>query len=321
MRSDILAFATPAALFLVFLSFSFPISGANPNIIMNSDEDIEAGEFCLDCHDIDELALPGTAHEPIMLAHQIEISCISCHSGAAVHVEDPTVDNIGNPANLKTGEVLGVCTQCHQPHMELDNIGFDVHTSEGLSCLSCHSIHGGQEKLLVDDKLQFCSECHTAVANQFIKTSNHPLLDGAVSCISCHDFTGKLQPAFAHGASANCASCHPMQGGPFLYEHEPTSSFSTEGEGCVACHMPHGSSNDRLLTRPSNNLLCKQCHGTPARHINLPSGHDLTLSSYNCIECHSAVHGSNDNRNFLDPNLGAKVGSGPGSCFCHNVSG
>ena len=319
MRFNILGIVSPVAIFIAFLSFSLPTSGANPNQIINSAEDIEAGELCVDCHDEHESSLMSTAHALAMLPHQLQIGCISCHSGAAVHVEDPSTDNIGNPANKDNGIVLGICTQCHQPHMELDNAGFDPHLTEGLSCISCHSIHKGQEKLFADDKLEFCSECHTAVANQFIKTSNHPMLDGAVSCISCHNFTGKMNPMYAHGtgASANCVSCHPIEGGPHLFEHQATSGFATEGEGCVACHSPHGSSNERLLNR-TNALLCRQCHGIPARHITQHSG---IGRMYDCMECHIAVHGSNDNIKLLDPNLGAKVGTGAGSCNCHNLSG
>ncbi|HEX2897539.1 MAG TPA: cytochrome c3 family protein [candidate division Zixibacteria bacterium] len=320
MKANLMAFGLPGILFITFLFYSLPTSGANKNLYSNSPEDIEAGEMCKDCHDDYDSGLIGTAHASAMLPHKLEINCINCHSGAAVHIEDPKVDNIGSPEHMDAGGVLAVCTQCHQPHMQLDNTGFDPHLGEGLSCISCHSIHEGAEGLLQDDKMAFCGECHQTVVNQFARNSNHPLTDNAVSCISCHDFTGKIEPMFAHGASSNCASCHPMEGGPYLFEHDATSSFVTEGNGgCISCHMPHGSPNDKLLSRP-NNMLCQQCHGTPPGHRNLPLGH-ATLNSDNCMDCHSELHGSNMNRWLLDPSLGAKVGSGPGTCFCHNVSG
>ena len=319
MKKNIVAFGVPGVLFIVFLSFSMPISGANPSPSQNSPEDIEAGELCKDCHEDYESGLVGTVHAPAMLPHKLEIGCISCHSGAAGHVEDPKVGNIANPGTMAGGAVLAVCTQCHQPHMQLDNTGFDPHVSEGLSCLSCHSVHKGEQGLLLDDETQFCGGCHQGVVGQFTRNSNHPLTDNAVSCISCHDFTENLEPAFAHGASANCASCHPMEGGPYLYEHDATSSFAAEGSGgCVSCHMPHGSPNDKLLSRPNNNMLCQQCHGTPPRHVTAHNGEGV---SFDCMECHSEMHGSNNNRWLLDPNLGGKVGSGAGSCFCHNVGG
>ena len=313
-----MAFGLPGILFIAFLFYSLPISGANKNLHVNTPEDIEAGEMCKDCHDDYDSGLVGTAHASATLPHKLEINCINCHSGAAAHIEDPNIDNIGSPEKMDAGGILAVCTQCHQPHMQLDNTGFDPHLGEGLSCISCHSIHEGAEGLLRDDKMAFCGECHQTVANQFARNSNHPLTDNAVSCISCHDFTGKIEPMFAHGVSANCASCHPMEGGPYLYEHDATSSFVTESSGgCISCHMPHGSPNDKLLSRPDN-MLCQQCHGTPPGHV---TAHSQEGINFDCMECHSEMHGSNMNRFLLDPSLGAKVGTGPGSCFCHNVSG
>jgi hypothetical protein len=35
--------------------------------------------------------------------------------------------------------------------------------------------------------------------------------------------------------------------------------------------------------------------------------------------CHTEIHGSYDDPNFLDPMLDTKVGDGPGSCSCHNT--
>ncbi len=318
MKSNFLTFGIPGLFLFMIFALSLPESQANSNKLENSPEDTKAGEICKDCHEDYQSGLAGSAHGVALLSHKIEINCISCHSGAAGHVENPNVENIGNPGSLAVGGVLAVCTQCHLPHLQLDNTGFDPHVGEGLSCLSCHSIHKGEDRLLRDDKTKFCGECHQGVESQFARNSNHPLKDNAVSCISCHDFTGKLEPAFAHGASANCASCHAMEGGPFLYEHDATSSFAAEGgSGCISCHMPHGSPNAQLLSRPDD-LLCQQCHGTPAGHVTAHGGRGV---SSDCMECHSEMHGSNDNRWLLDPDLGAKVGTGAGSCFCHNVNG
>lgn len=317
VKTRLLAVIAPAILLSLGMFLSIPSSEANPTYNSFTEADFEADESCLDCHDEYDANLLATAHQLGTFPHNLDMMCISCHSGAAEHIEDPTVDNIGNPANSSHTDVLSACSQCHQPHMELDNTGFDPHLAEGLSCSSCHSVHSGTRNLMLDENEEFCGKCHTAVITQFKKVSNHPVTDGNVSCLSCHDFTGKLSPAFGHGATANCYSCHPLQSGPFLFEHEAASSFSTEGEGCVSCHSPHGSSNERLLTR-TNNMLCRQCHATPPAHFTAHSGEGAL---YDCMDCHSAVHGSNINRGLLDPNLGSKVGSGPGSCFCHNVGG
>ncbi len=275
-------------------------------------------ETCLICHEDMGETLLGTTHQ---LSSQIDkpsitIACVSCHTGGAVHIEEQTAESITNPANAQDSAANALCTQCHQPHTEMGTVGFDPHIGLDLNCVSCHSIHQGAGPLLLDEDTDFCGKCHVSVENEFLRRANHPVRDGNVSCLSCHDFTGVNSVAFGHGGNANCFQCHPLQSGPYLYEHEATSSFSTEGHGCVACHAPHGSPNERLLLQPGDNL-CRQCHGLPPRHtIN----HGGIGTQYSCVECHSEVHGSYDNRYLLDPDLGIKIGGGINACYCHYPS-
>jgi DmsE family decaheme c-type cytochrome len=270
-----------------------------------------ASETCLDCHDGYDSRLARTAHQL-----GAKIACADCHTGAEQHVEGPDAGNIGNPAKDGASVSAATCGGCHQPHSEQGMLGFDPHWGQDISCASCHKVHGEFDDLLQDDQAGFCARCHPAAAQQFKKRSNHPVADGSVTCLSCHDFTGAGQPDIGYGGNANCYGCHPQEASPYLFPHEAGSSFSTEGAGCVACHSPHGSSNERLLNQPDNRL-CRQCHGVPPRHMVTHNG---IGNSFQCIECHSEVHGSHDNGGLLDPMLGSKIGGGPGSCFCHNVS-
>lgn len=274
-------------------------------------------ETCLACHENKDQTLAATAHRlSSEIQHpSIDIACISCHSGGAAHIDNPGPETIGNPANMPGLAVDSVCTQCHDAHMSMDNVGMDPHIGANLSCVSCHKIHDGPASLLLDEGAEFCGQCHTAVVSQFRQRSNHPLTDGNVTCISCHNFTPKNEPVEGHGASANCFQCHPAMGGPFIYPHEAANSFSPQGGGCTECHSPHGSPNERLLNQPDN-MLCRQCHGIPPGHLSV---HDGIGSRYDCLECHSEVHGSNDNLYLLDPQLGVKIGGSPDACFCHNV--
>jgi len=271
-------------------------------------------ETCLMCHDgMDRLGM----HKLGSLGGKPEkaLACVSCHSGGETHVDDPSRENIGNPATMTTGAVETVCATCHQPHLELDNVGYDPHRQLDLTCSSCHRVHGEQDGLLIDDQAEFCGSCHVSAANEFQRRSNHPVLDGIVTCVSCHDFVGRTPPGYAHGQAAVCADCHAEQTGPFLFEHEAGSSFSIEGSGCIACHRPHGSPNERLLNQPGN-AMCRQCHGLPPGHL---TAHGGAYAALDCMDCHSAVHGSNDNRSLLDSRLGILLGDGPDGCFCHNV--
>ena len=277
--------------------------------------DAEPGsEICLECHDGYDLSLsegPHVADGDVERA----ATCISCHADTGTHTEDPTEDNIFNPAKRMSWEVDQVCSKCHQPHMNSGVDGFDAHVGAELSCISCHRIHDVKYGLTAGNDA--CTQCHVGVAKDFLKRSNHPLGEGIVRCVDCHDFLGERGPNFGHGIQANCQSCHPEQAGPFLFEHETAGSFSTEGEGCTACHNPHGSPNDRLLTQ-TGDLLCRQCHVEGRQHTN--TAHSGQFAGMSCIDCHNHVHGSFEpqNRFLLDPSLGSFVGGSLSSCFCHN---
>lgn len=293
---------------ILFIFSSYSVS-ANPNV---------ADETCLNCHDDYETTLASGPHQLSSKTDgaAITIACANCHAGGEVHADDPSVENITNPANSDAFDADKTCSACHQAHLQWGNDGFDQHAGTQMTCMSCHSVHGSTKNLVLLDDAKFCGKCHVNVSSQFMNRSNHPKKDGNVSCIGCHDISGKNEPNFGFGSGANCYSCHPELSGPYLYEHEVTSSFSTEGgEGCVSCHDPHGSPNDRLLREPINNL-CQQCHGVPPLHR---TAHQGQYASVDCFECHSEVHGSYDNHGLLDPNLGTRLSGAPEACYCHNV--
>jgi len=274
-------------------------------------------ETCLACHEDYDRGLSSTPHRlssSLTDSKRVDVSCSGCHPGGDIHVDDPSIDNITNPGR-EHQETVRICLTCHDPHLELDNVGFDPHLQQGLSCASCHSVHGGNDRLLLDESSEFCGACHVGLAAQWSRTSSHPLREDQVQCLSCHDFTGGKEPSFGHGLSENCTACHAEVSGPFLFEHNATSSFYPDGGGCVECHSPHGSPNERLLTQPGD-LLCTQCHGVPPLHRSF---HDGIGTQFQCIECHADIHGSDDNRGLLDADLGAKIEGTPTGCSCHGT--
>ncbi|UCD64818.1 MAG: hypothetical protein JSW34_05125 [Candidatus Zixiibacteriota bacterium] len=299
--------ALALSLCLVFILASHSEPFAQPSSF--EDED------CLACHEAYDSGLTPTVHR---LASTIDkpvttVTCVSCHPGADSHFDDPAPGTIGNPLVMEPADVADLCTACHESHPEAQTAGFDPHINLELSCTSCHTVHGTNETLLIDRSGGFCGTCHVAAVNDFRKRSSHPLVEGSVGCLDCHGFTLDSEPDYGHGTNAPCFGCHPQQGGPFLFEHEATASFTPEGDGCVACHAPHGSPNDRLLTQPDDRL-CLQCHAAPPGHL---TAHGGALTSYACMDCHSETHGSYDNLFLLDPQLGDKLASGPDGCFCH----
>jgi len=240
------------------------------------------------------------------------IGCVSCHAGGAVHVDDPSPENIFKPAADDASRTIQLCTGCHDPHREPSGIAYVHLMKTGVACTSCHAVHRETSGI---DAAKVCGECHVAMTSQFVSTSNHPTVGNELGCLDCHTAGSRNMPHPGQGGAVDCSSCHTEHSGPFLYEHEAAWSFTTDGGSCLSCHDPHGSVNDRLLRQPPDGL-CRQCHGTPPAHR---TAHFGLAAGYGCIDCHSAIHGSNNNRSLLDPRLGTIIGEGPDGCYCHNV--
>ena len=71
-------------------------------------------------------------------------------------------------------------------------------------------------------------------------------------------------------------------------------------DGCVSCHSPHGSVNDKML-KARNTSLCYQCHfqnqpsGTSIIHGGVDHSNSVIRGTCWSAGCHEAVHGSNVN--------------------------
>jgi len=93
-----------------------------------------------------------------------------------------------------------------------------------------------------------------------------------------------------------CFKCHAEKAGPFVFEHAPVKT-----EGCVVCHAQiHGSSNPRLLSRANVNLQCLECHTvTPLAGGGTPGFHNQAQKYQACTLCHTQIHGSNVDKDFL----------------------
>jgi len=91
----------------------------------------------------------------------------------------------------------------------------------------------------------------------------------------------------------SCAQCHREQSRTFAFEHEALR------EGCVTCHQPHGSINQKMLTERDNNL-CLKCHSQIQSNpgevfVGKRDDHSMFIRGKTCWSagCHNAVHGSN----------------------------
>ena len=267
---------------------------------------IEESETCLDCHEDQVATLAGSAH--LLTGSEdlapMAVGCIGCHDGWETHIEDPSGENIADLESYSMNDQAEVCGRCHRNPHQTAMISTDPHSRTDIRCLSCHRIHDNPNRMLVrDDGDNYCAVCHTAVAMEFKRRSVHPLESGNVGCTDCHHLGNIEDNLFAAGLDWTCQKCHSELAGPFIHEHSATYNHLVEGNGCVECHEPHGSPNDRLL-RQSGNGICYQCHGVPPRHRTAHSGLGTSLD---CVDCHTDIHGSNENRFYLDPDLGTKL--------------
>ena len=231
------------------------------------------------------------------------------------------------PPNIPGAEYVGSdkCADCHEDktrdfptssHARLQAKG---ENAKNIGCESCHgpgSLHvaagGGRntagEPHIINPRKnpETCFQCHATLRAQFQLPHHHPVMEGKMSCADCHNpHKGKaikgggttLQQSVKGGGLAfmsmndTCMQCHTAQRGPFVYEHEAVR------QGCIVCHSPHGSVNQRMLNE-RNHTLCLKCHfqeqRVPGRIFIGDVDHSNFLPQGTCWSagCHEEPHGS-----------------------------
>ena len=212
-------------------------------------------------------------------------AALLCGAGVAASAEPPA-------AVAKSGP----CLECHDDARRVHWTG-SRHERHGVTCTSCHLPHAageGPSRLKAGTEPETCLGCHAAVRSRSLRTSRHPVRDGALACSSCHGPHGTANDAMLARPTATeaCLQCHGELRGPFLWEHAPAR------EDCTLCHDAHGSSHRPLLVSRVP-YLCQRCH----LNVQHPSDlFDLSDSGGGgvarrapeqaCARCHRAVHGS-----------------------------
>lgn len=226
------------------------------------------------------------------------------------------------PPAIPGAEFVGseACETCHEPitrnfrtatHARLKAQGDNA---KNIGCESCHgpgSLHvqsGGGPHTIINPRKSpdNCFQCHLEVRARFNLPHRHPVLENKVSCVDCHNphvgmaikgGATNLQQSLKGGGIAflggneTCFQCHKAQRGPFVFEHEAMR------KGCVTCHSPHGSINQRMLTE-RNGTLCLKCHfqqqKSPGQIFIGDTDHTTFLPQGTCWSagCHEAIHGS-----------------------------
>jgi len=247
-------------------------------------------DMCLGCHDTLLPALQRTPHYSVN-----SVECEDCHGPGSDHMEDPSPENIISFRQQAGREITDICKSCHTEFHTGSS-----HYEEQRSCLSCHDMWHSDATVsddptpnvhLVKSKTEsLCTTCHQKVAHDFMKPYRHKQVLFANVCLNCHNPHQSERELRARQIERKCITCHPDAGGPFVYVH-----LGTRHEGCLECHVPHGTPNPNLLTRPDPRFLCLSCH------TDVPAFHDQTDPRYRqCTSCHTAVHGSNVSRKLFN---------------------
>ncbi|MGC9158005.1 MAG: DmsE family decaheme c-type cytochrome [Terracidiphilus sp.] len=271
---------------------------AQAQVMDTTPGDYVGSEMCANCHADVSAKFASNPHTKMALMHgKSGVTCENCHGAGKAHVDGGgDVTKIFDPAKATPQQVDATCLHCHAGAHP--NYLRSPHAEAGLSCISCHSIHDSRtpEDLLRASQPTLCYQCHTDIKPSFDMPFHHPVNEGMVGCTDCHDVHGTFQnDNLRVTADQNriCTKCHMDVRGPFVYEHAPV-----KGEGCLACHTPHGSQNARLLNMPNINVLCNQCHSQVAQDTvhGMNAG---SVESVPCTSCHTYIHGSNLNAAFL----------------------
>jgi DmsE family decaheme c-type cytochrome len=275
----------------------------DPSLYVGSDT-------CKTCHEEIYTKFATTPHFATTMDAKLDAhkgvewhGCEACHGPGKEHV-----DNGGDKSKIFTfkdatpQQTSAPCLRCHQYTEEHGNYGRSMHLANGVACIDCHSPHEAKESqfLMKQTAPQLCYGCHEDVRAQFARPFHHRVNEGLMQCNDCHNPHGSFRPqqlrASVSGDSV-CLDCHTEKQGPFVYHHEALT------EGCVVCHTPHGSTNQRLLQQNQVNLLCISCHSLPATAgpPGTPSFHDQSTKYQSCTLCHVAIHGSNTSNVFFTP--------------------
>mgnify|MGYP003663636535 CR=1 FL=1 len=212
----------------------------------------EGSALCISCHDFGPQSPVHALMEGSHGLHKDSDAmrerrgCEDCHGPSASHAASPTQVSPGvsfGPRWSASGaEQDSACLACHEQNTAV-NWRDAMHMVKGVTCVSCHDIHTGGDKVLFESRqAEVCTMCHKAQK------------------AGIHGLGGKLdaQPA--------CSTCH----NPHDHESAKTQMLLTRSAGCRTCHDLVTMANDPTVSEKATNYhkvmasperTCIECHG------------------------------------------------------------
>jgi predicted CXXCH cytochrome family protein len=294
-------------------------------------------ERCRACHKSELQEFGKTPHAAITPASKDAVTgCEMCHGPGKAHADAEEAAHGDDAATAAATKLIFAfhanpqknserCMHCHITSREQAGFEHSTHIKHGVACNDCHATHlveaaGNPRRvnitsaqaaffsvpqlpeenrwlhnsLLKKSQPDLCAGCHANIIAQFALPTHHRVPEGAMKCTDCHNPHGTSNRATLRQTGwETCTQCHIEKRGPFVFEHS-----AVKVEGCTACHTPHGSVNRMLMVRREERFLCLQCHVDPFA-ANVPHSRLSFQTRGDCTRCHSSIHGSNFDVNFL----------------------
>src|SRR5580704_13448993 len=169
--------------------FAASPAGINPFGAKTSQSAAAPGDYvgqetCATCHDEVAKGFNSNPHTKLAEMHgKTGVTCEGCHGPGKAHVDSGgDVTKIFNPAKATAKEVDAKCLGCHQGQHA--NFERTAHGENNVSCVSCHSVHHGEDKeqLLKVAEPKLCFQCHTDTKAQFNMPFHHKVEEGLLKC-------------------------------------------------------------------------------------------------------------------------------------------
>jgi predicted CXXCH cytochrome family protein len=184
-----------------------------------------------------------------------------------------------SPARIERGQT---CLDCHQGLTEAHNSHQPVRDGK---CGLCHlqAAEGEHRFTAPPQPGKVCVSCHELPARA---TPHAPVVQQ--DCLACHTAHPAPGDPYRRNLLTStserevCARCHAGEAGVGqAFVHTPVA-----GGACTQCHVPHSSTEPRLLRKPPD-PTCSECHAGVHARLGTAASRHVPVSE-DCRRCHDA---------------------------------
>ena len=204
---------------------------------------------CAGCHVTGaQIEYNDTSEEWIASYEELGIGCEACHGPGSLHIDPP--DGGSRKDYIWSSVDSTLCGSCHNRGESVGMVGGE-HTGYSLDEMGDYYLPGDDLDLFFTSIGIYYPDGRTSKVHrqQYPDYTGHPHSD-SLSTIKESD-----------RGSATCLKCHSTDYMLAPSEDKPTIETAEFNIECVACHGPHGTTNDHDL-RIDREQVCSQCHRT-----------------------------------------------------------